>query len=89
MLSSVYGRFDLVYDGTHEPKMLEYNADTPTGLIEAAVGQWCIGCKTLSPGYKQFNCIHERLIEAWSAVKKPHSRCHVLRRSCRNGRRAT
>ncbi|MBY0309273.1 MAG: glutathionylspermidine synthase family protein, partial [Phycisphaerales bacterium] len=30
---TVYGRFDLVYDGSRPPKMLEYNADTPTALL--------------------------------------------------------
>src|SRR4051812_21539726 len=33
--ASVYGRFDLAYDGVTPPKLLEYNADTPTALIEA------------------------------------------------------
>src|SRR5689334_22582538 len=37
---SLYGRFDLSYDGTHPPKLLEYNADTPTSLLEAGVIQW-------------------------------------------------
>jgi glutathionylspermidine synthase len=37
---SLYGRFDLAYDGVTPPKLLEYNADTPTALIEAAVVQW-------------------------------------------------
>lgn len=37
---SVYGRFDLAFDGVGPPKMLEYNADTPTALLEAAVAQW-------------------------------------------------
>ncbi len=37
---SPYGRFDLMYDGCHPPKLLEYNADTPTALLEAAVVQW-------------------------------------------------
>ena len=36
-LPSLYGRFDLMYDGCHPPKLLEYNADTPTSLLEAAV----------------------------------------------------
>lgn len=66
---SVYGRFDFVFDGSHAPKMLEYNADTPTGLIEAAVGQW-YWLKDKFPAYKQFNSIHERLIEAWGIIKK-------------------
>ena len=37
---TVYGRFDLAYDGQSPPKLLEYNADTPTALFEAAVVQW-------------------------------------------------
>src|ERR1019366_4773216 len=31
------GRFDLAFDGVNPPKLLEYNADTPTSLLEAAV----------------------------------------------------
>ncbi|WP_455389474.1 glutathionylspermidine synthase family protein, partial [Petrachloros mirabilis] len=38
--ASLYGRFDLWYEGTGAPKLLEYNADTPTALLEAAVAQW-------------------------------------------------
>ena len=37
---SIYGRFDLAFDGVDPPKLLEYNADTPTALLEAAVVQW-------------------------------------------------
>ena len=37
---TIYGRFDLRYDGAGPPKLLEYNADTPTALLEAAVIQW-------------------------------------------------
>src|SRR5262245_20510767 len=37
---SLYGRFDFAYDGKNPPKLLEYNADTPTSLVEAAVAQW-------------------------------------------------
>ena len=37
---SLYGRFDFAYDGRNPPKLLEYNADTPTSLYEAAVVQW-------------------------------------------------
>lgn len=37
---TVYGRFDLAWDGRSAPKLLEYNADTPTALFEAAVVQW-------------------------------------------------
>jgi glutathionylspermidine synthase len=35
----LYGRFDLAFDGNGPPKMLEYNADTPTALLEAAVAE--------------------------------------------------
>jgi len=34
------GRFDLAFDGSNPPKLLEYNADTPTALLEASVVQW-------------------------------------------------
>ena len=37
---SLYGRFDWVYDGVSPPKLLEYNADTPTSLIESSLAQW-------------------------------------------------
>jgi len=37
---TLYGRFDLRYDGQGPAKMLEYNADTPTSVFEAAVFQW-------------------------------------------------
>jgi glutathionylspermidine synthase len=31
---SLYGRMDLSWDATGEPKLLEYKADTPTALLE-------------------------------------------------------
>lgn len=61
---SLYGRFDLAYDGSAAPKMLEYNADTPTALVEAAVAQW-FWLQELHPEHDQFNSLHERLIAAW------------------------
>ena len=61
---SLYGRFDLAYDGITPPKLLEYNADTPTALVEAAVAQW-FWLQEEHPEADQFNSIHERLIEAW------------------------
>jgi glutathionylspermidine synthase len=66
---TLYGRFDLAYDGTGEPKLLEYNADTPTGLLEAAVVQWH-WLQDLFPHADQFNSIHERLIAAWQEIRK-------------------
>lgn len=61
---SIYGRFDLAYDGTTPPKMLEYNADTPTSLLESAVAQW-YWLQEKFPDADQFNSLHERLIERW------------------------
>jgi glutathionylspermidine synthase len=61
---SIYGRFDLVYDGIHPPKMLEFNADTPTSLFEASVVQWH-WLEDLQPSADQFNSIHEKLIAYW------------------------
>jgi len=65
---TIVGRFDLLYDGINPPKMIEYNADTPTALLEAAVAQW-YWLQDTTPADDQFNSIHERLIEAWRRVK--------------------
>jgi glutathionylspermidine synthase len=59
---TIYGRFDLVFDGEFQPKLLEYNADTPTALLEAAVIQW-FWLQDRFPSTQQFNSIHERLME--------------------------
>jgi glutathionylspermidine synthase len=65
---TIYGRFDLAYDGQSPPKLLEYNADTPTSLLEAAVIQW-YWLRDVLPTRSQFNSIHERLLEAWQTVQ--------------------
>lgn len=64
---SLYGRFDFSYDGVHPPKLLEYNADTPTSLLEAAVVQW-YWLQDLFPKRDQFNSIHERLVALWKEL---------------------
>lgn len=64
---TICGRFDLAYDGSGPPKLLEYNADTPTALYEAAVVQW-YWLKDVKPDADQFNSIHEKLIEAWRGI---------------------
>ncbi|MFE1767695.1 glutathionylspermidine synthase family protein [Streptomyces angustmyceticus] len=63
-LPSLYGRFDLHYDGSGPAKMLEYNADTPTSLVEAAGPQW-FWMEERFPGADQWNSLHERLVAAW------------------------
>lgn len=63
----LYGRMDLAYDGTSAPKLLEYNADTPTALLEAAVAQW-VWLEQVHPEADQFNSIHEKLVARWRAA---------------------
>ena len=67
---TLYGRFDLAYDGTGPAKLLEYNADTPTGLVEAAVIQW-YWLEDEMPDFDQWNLLHERLVQAWTKAA-PH-----------------
>jgi glutathionylspermidine synthase len=64
---SLYGRFDLAYAGVNPPKLLEYNADTPTSLLEAAVVQW-YWLEDVFPTRDQFNSIHDRLIACWKEL---------------------
>ena len=70
---SLYGRLDLSFDGRGPAKLLEYNADTPTSIFEAAVFQWTWLEQAIErriiPGHAdQFNSIHECLIDAWKKV---------------------
>jgi glutathionylspermidine synthase len=70
---SLYGRLDLSFDGRGPAKLLEYNADTPTSIFEAAVFQWTWLEQAIErhiiPGHAdQFNSIHERLIDAWKKI---------------------
>ncbi len=64
---ALYGRLDLAFDG-REIKLLEYNADTPTALVEAAVAQW-YWLKDVFPGADQFNSLHEKLVAKWKDLK--------------------
>lgn len=64
---ALFGRLDLAYDG-QSIKLLEYNADTPTGLVEAAVAQW-YWLQDCFPDRDQFNSIHEKLIAKWNDLK--------------------
>ena len=65
---SLYGRFDLSWSGEGDPKMLEYNADTPTALLEASVVQW-YWVQEVYPQHDQFNSIHEKLIARWKEMR--------------------
>ncbi|SDH56501.1 glutathionylspermidine synthase family protein [Microbacterium sp. 77mftsu3.1] len=78
----VYARFDLAYAGDGSPaKMLEYNGDTPTGLIEASVTQWYwyrdrISAGDIPEGADQWNGIHEALVERWKTLLHASLREH-------------
>jgi glutathionylspermidine synthase len=60
---ALYGRMDLAYDGDRLV-LLEYNADTPTALVEAAIAQW-YWLQDVYPKSDQFNSLHERLVAKW------------------------
>ena len=69
--ASLFGRFDLSWSGVGAPKMLEYNADTPTSLLEASVAQWYWLQEAVLPNMPmadQFNSLHEKLIERWKEI---------------------
>jgi glutathionylspermidine synthase len=65
---SLYGRFDLRFDGCEPPKLIEYNADTPTALAEAAIVQW-FWLQEVFPGADQFNSMHEKLLSAFAYLR--------------------
>jgi glutathionylspermidine synthase len=57
-----------MYSGSGPAKLLEYNANTPTSLLEASVIQWYWHTET-KRGADQFNSIHEKLIAQWKEIK--------------------
>ena len=63
----LYGRMDLCYTSDGQFKLFEYNADTPTSLLEASIVQWDWLCD-MFPKADQFNSIHEKLIARWKEV---------------------
>ena len=69
---AIYGRFDLGYNPmlsseAQQLKMMEYNADTPTSLFEAAIVQW-YWLQDLDPKLDQFNSLHEKLIAKFKDI---------------------
>ena len=80
---TVYGRFDLAYDGADSVKLLEFNADTPTSLVESAVAQWQWLTEVRGDAADQFNSLHEQLVEQWGHIRTarwgvaPGARLHL------------
>jgi glutathionylspermidine synthase len=67
---NLYGRMDLSYDGNGPVKLLEYNADTPTGLYETAVFQWewleqAVQQGHIPEGSDQLNDLHESIVQTF------------------------
>ena len=68
-----YGRFDFVYNPeTHTLKILEYNADTPTGLVEAAVSQstWFKDQRLDLRGFKEWNDLGNAFVARWAQIRQ-------------------
>jgi glutathionylspermidine synthase len=68
----LYGRFDLApvldpYDKLVGVKLLEFNADTPTGLVESAVTQWnyALAAGLIGENSGQWNTLFESLVAGW------------------------
>lgn len=66
---TIYGRFDLAYDNDRTVTLLEFNADTPTSLVETAAAQWQWLIETRGPDADQFNSLHEQLVEQWRHLR--------------------
>ncbi len=66
--ATLYGRFDLAYTGDGPPKMLEFNADTPTALVEAAIIQWHWR-QDVFPDADQFNSLWEGFTQTWAYLR--------------------
>lgn len=64
---TLYGRFDFAFDGEGWPKMLEFNADTPTSLLESAVSQWD-WLDDVKPDADQYNSLHDKLVAQWNTI---------------------
>ncbi len=60
----LYGRFDFAGGLDHVPiKLLEFNADTPTLLLDTAIAQWAMLKYNNLDEYRQFNNLHECIKE--------------------------
>lgn len=69
---TLYGRFDLAFDGD-TIKMLEFNADTPTSLLEASVVQW-YWLQDFNKNLDQFNSLHEKMLAHFQTLKQKNIR---------------
>lgn len=78
----LYGRFDFAYRPDLPPdcqlKMYEYNADTPTSILESSVAQWHWVQEVMNvPHRDQFNFLEEALVERFKQIKA-HYNCNSI-----------
>ena len=80
----LYGRFDFAY-GPDGFKLLEYNADTPTALVETAV-QWHWVQDVYGAGGDQWNMVHELLVQRWKELlpRLPGDRTYFVHTTAEN-----
>lgn len=82
----IYGRFDLMSDSSGAIKLYEYNADTPTALLESAVAQWqWLEEADGVPHRDQFNSIHEKLVARWAQAKPADAQAMLYVLASREG----
>lgn len=78
---SLYGRFDFaMINGV--PKLLEFNADTPTSLLEASMVQWQWK-EDLFKHNDQFNGIHEGLVQSFRDIHARYGKSRYYFVCCR------
>lgn len=65
-----FGRFDFGFAGSGPPKLFEFNCDTPTSLVEAAVIQWDWK-EAVFPELDQYNSLHDKLVAKWRDIAPP------------------
>lgn len=60
----LYGRFDFAGGIDGSPiKLIEFNADTPTGLFETAILQWALLTQNGMDEARQFNNVYETIVD--------------------------
>ncbi len=65
----LYGRFDFAGGVDGEPiKLLEFNADTPTSVIESSIAQWALLKYNNLDNEKQFNNIYNAIRENFQRI---------------------
>lgn len=65
----LYGRFDFAGGLDDEPiKLLEFNADTPTSVIESSIAQWALLKYNNLDNEKQFNNVYNAIRENFQRI---------------------